>query len=43
MKHHPARRLRRYISRSPLLQILLFVVGLIVFLLLAERSGAFGG
>lgn len=42
MQHHAATRLRRYVSESPLLQIVLFIVGLVVFLLLAERSGVFG-
>ncbi len=42
MQHHTATRLRRYVSKSPLLQIVLFIIGLIVFLLLAERSGGFG-
>jgi len=42
MQKHPAARLRRYVSKSPLLQVGLFVVGLTAFLLLAEYSGLFG-
>lgn len=42
MHTHPLARLRGYVRKSPLLQMVLFIVGLIAFLLLAEYSGLFG-
>jgi len=42
MATRPVDRLRRYVARSPGLQILLFLVILAAVLLLAEYSGIFG-
>jgi hypothetical protein len=42
MSSRLAARARRYIGRSPLLQIALFVVVLVVVLLVAEYSDIFG-
>jgi len=39
MSAHRAARVRRYIGRSPALQLLLFIVIMFVVLLLAEYSG----
>lgn len=41
MSAHLIGRVRRYIGRSPVLQILLFMVITIVVLLVAEYSGIF--
>ncbi len=41
MSAHLAARVRRYIGRSPVLQILLFIVIIVVVLLLAEYTGIF--
>ena len=41
MSAHLAARVRRYIGRSPVLQILLFMVITVVVLLVAEYSGLF--
>jgi hypothetical protein len=43
MSAHLIGRVRRYVGRSPVLQILLFMVIIIVVLLLAEYSGIFPG
>ena len=42
MSSHLAARVRRSISRSPVLQILLFIVIMFAVLLLAEYTGLFG-
>ncbi|MHB8448912.1 MAG: YncE family protein [Mycobacteriales bacterium] len=42
MATRPPGQLRAYVRKSPLLQIVLFLAGLIGFLLLAEYSGLFG-
>jgi hypothetical protein len=41
MSAHLIGRVRRYIGRSPVLQILLFMVIIVVVLLVAEYSGLF--
>ena len=41
MSSHLAARVRRYLGRSPVLQILLFIVVVVVVLLVAEYIGIF--
>jgi hypothetical protein len=41
MPAHPITRARRYIGRSPVLQILLLMVIIVVVLLVAEYGGIF--
>jgi len=43
MSAHLITQLRRYVGRSPVLQILFFMVIVVVVLLLAEYSGIFPG
>jgi len=41
MSAHLAARVRRYVGKSPLLQIMLFIVIMILVLLVAEYTGIF--
>ena len=43
MSAHLAARVRRYIGRSPVLQILLFIVIIFAMLLVAEHTGILPG